>query len=197
MESNSWQIQEVTTSRLIYVCWYVLECVYETVDGRNPANQLSLVVYSIKLSTGFYTFRGVQDVFHQDYDYICWYCSWRNDIRADTLARRNNMPLCIHPGRLTWNLQITHLERKMIFQTSMIMFHVNLQGCIPWVFLPDPRLKLKLIPHRSDVWWCIMTLWFLGVATICPNTFDMCIYLYTYMSHYSQQDMKQIYTPEN
>ena len=35
----------------------------------------------------------------------------------------------IHPGRLTWNIQITHLERKMIFQTSMIMFHVNLQGC--------------------------------------------------------------------
>ena len=35
----------------------------------------------------------------------------------------------VHPGRLTWNLQITHLERKMIFQTSMIMFHVNLQGC--------------------------------------------------------------------
>ena len=28
-----------------------------------------------------------------------------------------------------WNLQITHLERKIIFQTSMIMFHVNLQGC--------------------------------------------------------------------
>ena len=28
-----------------------------------------------------------------------------------------------------WNLNITHLERKMIFQTSMIMFHVNLQGC--------------------------------------------------------------------
>ena len=27
-----------------------------------------------------------------------------------------------------WNLQIPHLERKMIFQTSMIMFHVNLQG---------------------------------------------------------------------
>ena len=37
--------------------------------------------------------------------------------------------LGVHPGRLTWNLQITHLERKMIFQTSMIMFHVNLQGC--------------------------------------------------------------------
>ena len=28
----------------------------------------------------------------------------------------------LHPGRITWNLQITHLERKMIFQTPMIMF---------------------------------------------------------------------------
>ena len=36
----------------------------------------------------------------------------------------------VRPGRLTWNLQITHLERKMIFQTSMIIFHVSLQGCI-------------------------------------------------------------------
>ena len=35
----------------------------------------------------------------------------------------------VHPGRLTWNLQINHLERKMIFQTSMIMFHVNPPGC--------------------------------------------------------------------
>ena len=25
----------------------------------------------------------------------------------------------LHPGRLTWNLQFTHLERKMIFQTFM------------------------------------------------------------------------------
>ena len=36
----------------------------------------------------------------------------------------------LHPGRLTWNLQSTHLERKMIFQTSMIMVHVNLPGCM-------------------------------------------------------------------
>ena len=33
----------------------------------------------------------------------------------------------VETGRLTWNwnLQLTHI----IFQTSMIMFHVNLQGC--------------------------------------------------------------------
>ena len=42
----------------------------------------------------------------------------------------------LHPGRLTWNLQITHLERKMIFQTSMILFHVNLPGCISQILVP-------------------------------------------------------------
>ena len=41
----------------------------------------------------------------------------------------NHWNFKLHPGRLTWDLQITHLERKMIFQTSMTMFHVNLQGC--------------------------------------------------------------------
>ena len=41
----------------------------------------------------------------------------------------------IHPGRLTWNLQVIHLERKMIFQTSMIMFHLNLQACIHKLFV--------------------------------------------------------------
>ena len=28
-------------------------------------------------------------------------------------------PFELHPGRLTWNLKITHLERNMISQTSM------------------------------------------------------------------------------
>ena len=40
-----------------------------------------------------------------------------------------NRDIYTHPGRLRWNLQITHLERNMIFQTSMIMFHINLQEC--------------------------------------------------------------------
>ena len=39
----------------------------------------------------------------------------------------NKRKLLSHPGRLTWNLQITHLERKIIFQISMILFHVSLQ----------------------------------------------------------------------
>ena len=35
----------------------------------------------------------------------------------------------LHPGKLTWNLKITYLKRKLIFQTFTIVFHVDLQGC--------------------------------------------------------------------
>ena len=52
----------------------------------------------------------------------------------------------VHPGRLTWNIQITHLERKMIFQTSMIMFHVNLPGCSPRFF------SGHLDPFKKSIW---------------------------------------------
>ena len=48
----------------------------------------------------------------------------------------------LQPGRLTWNLQITNLERKMIFQASMIMLHVNLPGFSK--FEKTRRLVLKL-----------------------------------------------------
>ena len=54
---------------------------------------------------------------------LCWVYSWCKFVIYSVF-------IFIHPGRLTWNLQITHLERKMIFQTSMIMVHVNLPGCI-------------------------------------------------------------------
>ena len=43
----------------------------------------------------------------------------------------------LHSGRLTWNLKITQLKRKIIFKASIIMFHVNFQGCIPKVGLWD------------------------------------------------------------
>ena len=56
-------------------------------------------------------------------DYIIFYIRDKTQIGNDTFLYK------VHPGRLTWNLQIAHLERKMIFQTSMTMFYVNLQGC--------------------------------------------------------------------
>ena len=45
------------------------------------------------------------------------------------LVAKVECPFWIHPGRLTWNQKVTQVERKLIFQTSMIRFHVNLQGC--------------------------------------------------------------------
>ena len=60
----------------------------------------------------------------------------------------------LHPGRLTWNLQIPHLERKVVFQTSMIMFHVHLQGCV-WNL---PLCDIHEVPHlfqTSQVHSCL------------------------------------------
>ena len=53
-----------------------------------------------------------------------------------------------HPGRLTCNLQIIHLERKMIFQTFIIMFHANLPG---WnSFANKSTVNRKCHPARVD-----------------------------------------------
>ena len=82
--------------------------------------------------------------------------------------------LLLHPGRFTWNLQITHLERKMIFQTSMIMVHVNLPGCkptwpwenqsthFPWVFTWK-RWIFSMAP--SSVWFFEVG----GVVSLSPT----------------------------
>ena len=62
----------------------------------------------------------------------------------------------LHPGRLTWNLQITHLERKMIFQTSMIMFHVNLPGCnhnSSWTTGHPWRVPPSNLGHQNWKFW--------------------------------------------
>ena len=41
-------------------------------------------------------------------------------------------PWQLHPWKLTWNLQITQLKRKIIFQTSILGFHVNFRRCRFW-----------------------------------------------------------------
>jgi len=66
-----------------------------------------------------------------------WHCfnNHSNTFRSVVVTKKHEKT--IYTGRLTWNLQINHLERKMIFQTSMIMFPVNLQGCNTNVFFGD------------------------------------------------------------
>ena len=55
----------------------------------------------------------------------------------------------LHPGRLAWNLKITQLKRKIIFQTISFRFHVNLPGCndAGWI---SHCLKLRLAKGSSS-----------------------------------------------
>ena len=111
-ESTNKNVSEVTQYQDIE-----LHCIssrsWTTHDGRNPA---PVDKQFIPLFTGFYTSQVVQDFFHQQYD------------QTVTIPKEGALDNeGVQPGRLIWNLQITHLESKMIFQTSIITFHVNLQ----------------------------------------------------------------------
>ena len=52
------------------------------------------------------------------------------------------------PGRLTWNLKTTQLKRKIIFQTIIFRFHLNIPGC-RWNSVPPM--------HRAGarIWWIV------------------------------------------
>ena len=57
------------------------------------------------------------------------------------------MYLFVHPGRLTWNLRIHPWKRRIIFQTIIFKFYVNLRGCTCFFlimisfFLTAPRCR--------------------------------------------------------
>ena len=57
-----------------------------------------------------------------------------DDLEIPRMAKTLQNKSTLHPGRLTWNQKITQLKRKIIFQTSMIMFHVNLPRCTWFVW---------------------------------------------------------------
>ena len=70
-------------------------------------------------------------------DYIIYYLPpftritkihWPN-WRYQTSSHLGWLTMLDTPWKINMNLQITNLERNMIFQTSRILFHVNLQGC--------------------------------------------------------------------
>ena len=55
----------------------------------------------------------------------------------------------------SWNLQIINLERKMIFQTPMVMWdHVDLPGCtnLNWCSLPDFERTINRISMDPQGW---------------------------------------------
>ena len=57
----------------------------------------------------------------------------------------------IHPGKLLWKLKITQLKRKLIFQTIIFRFHVNIPRCthekknVAW----KNQLSLRLFPKGA------------------------------------------------
>ena len=53
----------------------------------------------------------------------------KNNNKKDTTGGDSTWPNYTPWKMNGWNLPIPRSERKIIFQTSMIMFHVNLQGC--------------------------------------------------------------------
>ena len=55
-------------------------------------------------------------------------CVCLSEIHTHLLLRSFKMIHQLHPGRLTWNLKITQLKRKIIFQTIIFRFHVHLPG---------------------------------------------------------------------
>ena len=95
---------------------------------------------------------------------------------------RNKTLYLIHPGRLTWNLRIHPWKRKIIFQTIIFRFYVNLRGCrvhyinrcaigwwpaptSPWrnlkkgmktqIFVTGCSLAFRQDNHRQDVGFTI------------------------------------------
>ena len=48
----------------------------------------------------------------------------------------------VHPWKLTWNLKITQLKRKIIFPTSIFGFHVSFRGC-KWVSWNGSRMMFE------------------------------------------------------
>ena len=78
-----------------------------------------------------------------------WWLAPRNGVGFFTAGKQWYEEMsCIIPWKINgWKLQSTHLERKMIFQTSMIMFHVNLPGCTNFLsFRPFVCLQFQFRP---------------------------------------------------
>ena len=76
----------------------------------------------------------------------------------------------LHPWKLTWNLKVTPLKRKIIFQISILGFHVNFRGCkscechdekpLGGAYVVAGFLFIKLISfpvrshrHHRSSWW--------------------------------------------
>ena len=83
------------------------------------------------------------------------------------ICTKNSWTFYIDLRKLTWNPKITKLKRKLIFQTSIVWFHINLVGAFNpfeiyqsnWVHLPQIGMNMKniwnhhlVINHWTKAW---------------------------------------------
>ena len=143
--SNPWPNRSIFYSGNLFLLSLIF---HDTVDGRNPAppviyiyyiyicmwNPMKHEIFSISTGAGFLpsTVAGIH-CYHflfMDHQEVlamfdnCFLWSSLGTVE-ENLSRKDY----IHPGKFTWNLAVTHLQRKCFFQSSISMFHVNFQGC--------------------------------------------------------------------
>ena len=91
----------------------------------------------------------------------------------------------LHPGRLTWNLRIHPWKRKIIYQTMIFRFYVNLPGC-ELVFVSqacDSSWPPGDVTCSEDPRWVLFPLHFQQIPTgihwwrIIPKLPEMAFFL--------------------
>ena len=113
----------------IWKAQQVMQCT--SVDGRNPApveigSLLSHYFQGLYIPGGCLGFLNHQQFGDAE-------CVGYSLVLYNLLFRRfgnGHGGSKVHPGRLTWNLIVTPLEKEIPFQTITFRFYINLQGCI-------------------------------------------------------------------
>ena len=105
------------------------------ITSWSPIGYLFLLVsfaYMFLFHKMFPIFVGIMesnDIFLQTFWKGCWTPTWFTRCCGGVYGLNENLTcLKLHPWKLTWNQKISQLKRKIIFQTSIVVFHVNFPG---------------------------------------------------------------------
>ena len=79
----------------------------------------------------------------------------------------------ILPRKLTWNLKITCLKRKIIFQPSILGFHVSFRGSTTTSTQHESWVRNMIMIHISSGMGIILELWDYRITSIKG---EMCIF---------------------
>ena len=106
-----------------------------TVDGRNPANQLRLVFFA--LVTRFYTSQVVHDFFHQQY--VCDFCdAWKTAgpllLCISSMKPSKTLAVLLHPKSPSCHIKCAFLE--VIHTSNECFWALHFPHlAVPYIFL--------------------------------------------------------------